>query len=283
MSEVVETVDTVANTDVVSGQDTPNAEVSREESSQTEAASQSYSEDEQRAMEHGWRPKEEFTGDIKKWVSAEEFLRRGELFDKIDVMGRDLRDTKKALKLLQAHHEQLRELDYKKVMQSLKEEKKQAYEEGNHDKLVELDDQLLSLREQERQEKQVVQQQAAQPDPRFVQWVGQNTWYTQDQELRTFGDEVGVSYARTNPEKSPDEVLKYVESRVRKAFPEKFVNPNRSKPNAVTSGTGQKGATQRENDYPLTDDERRAMQTFIRQGILTKEEYIADIKRIKGA
>lgn len=283
MSEVIETVDTADNTAVDSSQDTPNAEVSKEGSSQTEAAPQEHSEDEQRAMEHGWRPKEEFVGDTKKWVSAEEFLRRGELFDKIDVMGRDLRDTKKALKMLQAHHEQLRELDYKKAMQSLKDEKKQAYEEGNHDKLVEIDDQLLSLREAEKAEKQAVQQQAAQPDPRFVQWVGQNAWYTQDQELRTFGDEVGVSYARTYPEKSPDEVLKYVESRVRKAFPEKFVNPNRSKPNAVTSGTAQKGISQRENDYPLTDDERRAMQTFIRQGILTKEEYIADIKRIKGA
>lgn len=283
MSEVIDQVDTAIDTVVDSAKDTPTAEASKEGSSQTEGTPQGHSEEEQRAMEHGWRPKEEFVGDTKKWVSAEEFLRRGELFEKIDVMGRDLRDTKKALKMLQTHHEQMRELDYKNAMQNLKNEKKQAYEEGNHDKLVEIDDQLLSLREAEKAEKQAVQQQAAQPDPRFVQWVGQNAWYTQDQELRTFGDEVGVSYARTYPEKSPDEVLKYVESRVRKAFPEKFVNPNRSKPNAVTSGSAPKGSSQRENDYPLTDDERRVMQTFIRQGILTKEEYIADIKKMKGA
>lgn len=282
MSDVIETVDNSVVTDIVPTNEKPAPEEGKQESSQTEVSSQSYSEEEVQAMERGWKPKEDFAGDSKKWVSAEEFLRRGELFDKIDVMGRDLRDTKKALKMLQTHHEQLRELDFKKAMQSLKDEKKQAYEEGNHDKLVEIDEQLLSLREEAKAEKQANQQQAAQPDPRFIQWVNQNPWYAQDQELRTFGDEVGVSYARTYPDKSPDEVLKYVESRVRKAFPEKFVNPNRSRPSAVSAGSTPNG-NQKESEYPLTEDERKVMQTFIRQGILTKEEYIADLKKMKGA
>jgi hypothetical protein len=252
------------------------------EGGSTESSSEpSLSPEEQRAMEHGWRPKEEFAGDKSKWVSADEFLRRGELFEKIDTMGRDLRDTKKALKMLQAHHEQLRETEYKQVIQSLKDEKKRAYEEGDHDKLVEIDDQLLNIRADSRAEKEAAQQQAAQPDPRFVQWVNKNSWYTQDQELRGFGDEVGVAYAKTHPEMSPDEVLQYVEGRVRKAFPEKFTNPNRNKPSSVSTGTTP--ASQRKGEeYVLSDDERRVMQTFIRQGILTKEQYIADLKKMNG-
>ena len=276
MAEVAEA--TQAVDEVVPQGEAPEAV----ESGSTESSSQpTLSPEEQRAMEHGWRPKEEFAGDKSKWVSADEFLRRGELFEKIDTMGRDLRDTKKALKMLQAHHEQLRETEYKQVIQSLKDEKKRAYEEGDHDKLVEIDDQLLNIRADSRAEKEAAQQQAAQPDPRFVQWVNKNSWYTQDQELRGFGDEVGVAYAKTHPEMSPDEVLQYVEGRVRKAFPEKFTNPNRNKPSSVSTGTTP--ASQRKGEeYVLSDDERRVMQTFIRQGILTKEQYIADLKKMNG-
>lgn len=272
-----ETIQEVAEevTPVVEAEDTDASPETTKESAPELSA------DEQRAMEHGWRPKEEFEGDTKKWVSAEEFLRRGELFDKIDVMGRDLRDTKKALKMLQAHHEQLRETEFKTAVQSLKERKKQAYEEGDHDQLIEIDDQLLNIREAEKAEKFAKQQEQAQPDPRFVQWVGRNVWYTSDAELRNFGDEVGVVYARTNPDKSPDEVLSYVEKRVRTAFPDKFTNPNRAKPSSVSTGTAPRSAKS-EDSYQLSDDERRVMNTFVRQGIMTKEEYIADLKKVNS-
>jgi len=260
---------------------TPEVVEKSTETTSTEPSAPQLSEDEQQAMSQGWRPKEEFEGDVKKWVSAEEFLRRGELFEKIDIMGRDLRDTKKALKMLQSHHEQLRETEFKAAIDDLKAKKKQAYEEGDHDQLVEIDDRLLNIREMAKAEKVVKEQQAAQPDPRFVQWVGRNNWYTQDEELRGFGDEVGVAYARTHPDKDPDEVLAYVEKRVRTAFPDKFTNPNRAKPSSVSTGTTPRTGKSDE-EYALSDEERKVMNTFIRQGILTKEEYIADIKRMRG-
>lgn len=256
-------------------------ESSSEETSSSSEQAPQLSEDEQLAMERGWRPKEEFEGDVKKWVSAEEFLRRGELFEKIDSMGRDLRETKKALKMLQAHNEKLREHEVNATIQALKNRKKQAYEEGNHDELVEIDDEILSIREEFKTEKLAKQQEQTQPDPRFVQWVGRNAWYTQDQELRNFGDEVGVIYARNNPDKSPDEVLMYVEKRVRTAFPDKFTNPNRMKPSSVSTGSVPRSPKSSE-EYQLSDDERRVMNTFVRQGIMTKEEYIADLKKVNA-
>ena len=59
---------------------------------------------EEQAREQGWRPKEEFDGDESKWRPAKEFVERGELFGKIDSLGKELKDTKKALKMLQEHH-----------------------------------------------------------------------------------------------------------------------------------------------------------------------------------
>ena len=239
------------------------------------------SESEVVALEKGWRPKEEYEGDPKKWVDADEFLRRGELFDKIDVMGRELRETKKTLRMLQQHHDTVRETEFQRAIQELKLEKKQAYEEGDHEKVVELDDKLLDIRVEQKNEALQARQQSNQPDPRFVSWVNKNQWYAKDEELRTFSDEVGVAHARSHPDKDPDEVLKYVEERVRKAFPDKFNNLRRAAPGAVLAG-GKAGSSGKKEEYALSEDEHRVMMNFVRQGIMTKEKYIEDLKKIKG-
>ena len=59
---------------------------------------------ESQAREQGWKPKEEYEGDPNKWRPAKEFVERGELFTKIDSMGKELKETRKALKMLQDHH-----------------------------------------------------------------------------------------------------------------------------------------------------------------------------------
>jgi hypothetical protein len=97
-------------------------------------------------------------------------------------------------------------------------------------------------------------------------------------------DQIGTAYAAKNPETSPDDVLKYVEQRVRKLYPENFRNPNKERPSAV-EGRTQTQATEKKDgisDYPLTDEERKVMNTFVRQGIMTKDQYIKDLKSVKG-
>ena len=89
----------------------------------------------------------------------------------------------------------------------------------------------------------------------------------------------------SNPEVEPDQVLKYVEGRVRKLYPDKFRNPNKDRPSAVEGRASTTASKSKEDDnssYPLTDDERRVMMSFVRQGIMTKDEYIKDLKRVKG-
>ena len=72
---------------------------------------------ESQAREQGWKPKEEYEGDETKWRPAKEFVERGELFGKIDHMGKELKETRKALKMLQEHHSKVRETEYNKALQ----------------------------------------------------------------------------------------------------------------------------------------------------------------------
>ena len=84
---------------------------------------------EQQAREQGWRPKEEYEGDPEKWRPAKEFVERGELFGKIDHMGKELKETRKALKMLQEHHSKVKETEYNNALKELKALQKKHLEE----------------------------------------------------------------------------------------------------------------------------------------------------------
>lgn len=232
------------------------------------------------AREGGWKPLEEYEGDPDKWVDAKEFLRRGELFDKIDHLSRDLKDTKKALKALQAHHASVKETEFKRAIEQLKQEKKKAFEEGDADRIIEIDEQLQETKIQQQNEAQQAMQQAQQPDPRFLAWVDKNRWYAQDREMRQLADQIGVAHAAQNPGMTPDDVLKYVAKKIQTMYPEKFENPNRTKPSAVESAG--RPSSKKVDTFELTEDEERVMKTFVRQGIMSKEDYIAELKKVRG-
>ena len=236
---------------------------------------------EQKALDMGWRPKEDFQGEEGDFIDAKEFVRRKPLFDKIEVQKRELKEVQKALKLLQSHHEGVKIAEYKRAVEDLKAEKKVALEAGDADRLIEIDDQIADIKADER----FAQQEAKKPtvDPRFVEWVAENSWYTKNDELRAVADEVGLAHSKLHPEKAPDEVLEYVVKRVKKLYPEEFTNPNKNRPSSVEGGSSTPSRTTKSSDdFELDDNERKMMNTFIRDKIMTKEQYISDLKKIKG-
>lgn len=239
--------------------------------------------DEERAMAAGWKPKDQWEGDPKKWVPADEFNRRGELFGKIDSLSHDLRETKKVLRLMQDHHAKVAEVEYERALKTLKEQKRRAMIEGDTDAVVDIDDRIIDMKAARKANEDAPQEQRQTVDPRFVQWTERNGWYNQDNELRAFADEVGLAHARANPDKAPEDVLKYVEQRVRRVYPDKFTNPNRSRPSAVAGREAQGGGGRKQDDFQLTEDERKVMNALVKEGVMTKDEYIADIKKVRGA
>ena len=239
---------------------------------------------EQRAIEMGWRPKEEFDGDEVDFIDAKEFVRRKPLFDKIEHQNKELKEVKKVLKSLQDHHVKVKETEFQRAVDYLKSQKKLAYEEGDTDKIIEIDDQIAEMRSQKQTQAAAVtvSDEAKQIHPDFAKWVNNNSWYAQDKSLRKFADALGVTYAEDNPELSPTEVLKYVTNQVKRAYPDKFTNPNKTKPAAVDGGNSSTKVSPSNGSFQLTEDETRVMNQFVRAGILTKEQYIADVKSMRG-
>lgn len=234
---------------------------------------------EQEAVDSGWVPKEEFHGDEHKWVDAAEFLRRGELFKKIEVQNRELKDVKRALVEMKKLHSSVREVEYQRALDTLKAQKKSALEDGDADAVIAADDRIDLIKEQQRQLQAEPEPQieAGEQHPVFVEWTSRNSWYTTQAPMKAFADALGAQLAQEGL--TPPQVLKKVEEEVRKEFPNRFRNPRQDRPSGVESSTPRgKSSTK----FELTPDERRIMNNLVRQEVLTEAQYIADLKKVKG-
>ena len=238
-----------------------------------------FSKTEQTALDQGWVPQEDFHGEEHKWVDAGEFLRRGELFGKIDSQNRELKETRKTLQALEQHYLKVKETEYKRALTDLKKQKKEALIENDVEAVLNVDEQIDELREEQIKEaKQAAQaqmtQQASEPHPEFVAWTQKNSWYESSTPMRAFADARGNELRQVG--KSPSEVLRLVAEEVRKEFPNKFYNAKRDEAGSV-EGTGAKG-TKASGKVELTEFEATIMKKLVGQGVLTKEQYMADIK-----
>lgn len=242
------------------------------------------------ARASGWVPKEDFQGDPHKWVDAGEFVRRAPLFQKLDLQNRELKELKKALDGLKQHHTKVQETEYARALADLKAQKKDALIDGDPDKVIEIEDKLEAVKDAKRKF-EVAQaqeaQRAADPEvlhPEFAAWVNRNGWYKSSAPMKAFADALGIELRSKGM--SPSEVLRQVEAQVKEEFPNKFRNPNRDKPGAVEGGSGAKPAAKNSLssfEASLDDDERKIMNTLVRTKTMTKEEYLTELKKVKGA
>lgn len=228
------------------------------------------------ARESGWTPKEDFKGDPEKWVDAKEWVERAPLFDEMKKLRRKAKALEGTVNQLKDHYQRVEENAYKRAVDTLKAEKMKALEEGDHKRVMEVDDELDELRN-----KKVQTVQAPQVDPAYERWLESNTWYDTNAELREYADFVGLRYARENPGKSPEEYWDYAARRTREQFPDRFQNARRSSPSPVEGGsknTTTRGGKPRWSELP--EHFQKAGDRFVRQGVMTREQYIDDLIKI---
>lgn len=235
----------------------------------------------EKAMEMGWRPKEEWDGPEEDFIDAKEFVRRQPLFEKIEHQHKAIKELQKAFDAFKIHHTRVKEAEYQRALKSLKEARKEALREGETERALAYEEKIEDIEQQkaefEQDASQVPTPQEPTAHPEFVAWKTRNRWYERDEDMRDFADTYGITLAKKG--KTPSEVLELVEKQVRKTFPEKFTNPNRDKPSAVEAPT-RSGTT---NDgFTMTDDERSIMKKIVRAGGITEAEYIKELRRVKG-
>lgn len=120
-----------------------------------------FTEIEQQAIDQGWRPKTEYEGDPSKWVDASIFVARAPLFEHIDAQKRELKEVKKALKLMASHHARTREVEYQRALDSLRSQKKAALTDMDADAVINIDERIDLVKEEIAKDKQHMMQETA--------------------------------------------------------------------------------------------------------------------------
>jgi hypothetical protein len=256
--------------------------ISQEGNTEQNTEQKEYTPVEQEAMAQGWVPKDEFQGDEAKWVEAGEFIRRGELFKKIDSQAKEVKDVRKALQNFKELFTKVKETEYNRALAQLKAEIKLANREQDFDRADELEAELESVEKEakiikEKAEEAVEEAQSIHPE--FAAWTARNEWYISQPHMKVFADRVGAQFAAAGL--APAEVLKKVEAEVKKEFPQKFTNPNKARP-SPTEGASSRGASRGNDGFKLSEQEEKVCSNFVRQGVMTREEYIKSIKAVRG-
>lgn len=235
-----------------------------------EAHVEEYSDIEQEAIAHGWNP-EGVEG--KRNLTAEEFMDRKPLYDDLHSQQRKIKRLEEGMEALKQHNKMIAAKEREKVINELKRAKKLALEEEDFDAVIAIDDKIAETR--------VAKDPAEETrNEAFEAWVEQNTWYSQDVELKEYADLIGTAYYSKNPTKSAAEVYKYVEKETKARYPDKFpTNERRSRPAPVEGANkGRKGGSKRSkySTADLPEEHLQIMRSLIRGKVMTEEEYLKD-------
>lgn len=269
--------------DVEPEQDEQTPPVESQEPDEPKDEVPEYTEEQQIAMSKGWIP-DGVPG--KPQISAEEFLRREELFDKISKQNHTIHKLESAMDEMAKQHSKIAELERQKVLDSLKEAKKQALAEEDYDRVIELDDKIEETRNSKEAEESETPKQSQTVDPDFQSWQSKNSWYDADKNPDLFQEAtaIGMAFNQTTG-KVGKELYEHVERVMRRMYPDRLGDNSYTQTAPAVESNARptrqpRGKKRKFTKSDLNDVQRQVMNRYVRSGVLTEQEYIDGLVEI---
>ena len=242
----------------------------------------------------GWRPKEEWKGHPDKWLSAEEYLEKGNTL--LPIMKADREKLFKKVNELEGklnawndHHtkdrKRVAERAYKKALTDLKAQQLQAVEEGDRDAYLKLEDQREEI---EKDYKEGTEEPAAEPEakdggdkpktaenehPEFQAWRDNNRWYDDKPLLKAYADANIERIAQQTGLAPGPKLWDAVKADVARYDPTAFSNPRRTEPSSVEGGdnTNVTGPSGKKTLADVPHDIRAEHDRMVRAGMSSQQ------------
>lgn len=227
------------------------------------------------AQSKGWNP-EGVEG--KKNLSAEEFLDRQSLYDDLHSLKRHNKRLQTDLDNVITYQDRVRADEREKVVAELKTQKKDALDEGDHDRVIEIDEKLADAREDAKTPTKPAKEELNED---FEEWIGDNTWYKDDSELKDDADIYGEVYWKKNPTKTRNEVYDAVSKYIKRTHSDKFTNTKRDQQSDVepSGGPTKRKSKSKDKTYSAKDlspQERSIMKTILRTSKMNEQQYLKE-------
>lgn len=255
----------------------PNMEADGEVAAAPEVDEETLAE----AKRQGWVPQEDYNGPEDKWVDADTFVKKGKEINALlrkdnEFLKREVSEMKSTMMEFKKFHADTEKRAYERAMLDLREQKKEAIAAGDGEKVLQVDDAIDELKTARKEEK-IAAPAPNQIDPSFIEWQEDNRWFGKDTELTAEANLISEVVRRQNPTLIGSEFLEEVTKRVKRMYPEKFTNANRSKPNPVEGSTAKPAASRGGKSFnDLPPEAKQACQKFEKQGLVTRDQYLKE-------
>jgi hypothetical protein len=243
------------------------------------------------ARGQGWVPQEEWDGDPTQWREAQVFLERGEYFKTMGTQRKQIDKLNAVVEKMATIQASTREDERQKVLKELSDKKISAMEEGEFERVANIDNEMDKIRSAPAM---TVPNIEGQTDQKYTQdkianYIDKNSWYRTNSDMRQYADSIAVGFRSNNPDATIDDVLDYTDSEVQIRYPEQLGKqvPSAS-PVASTRRTTKPGpnGTQKKktlNDLPASSRDMYAQigQSFVDAGAVDSiDEYVAELEKI---
>ena len=253
---------------------------------------------EKNARHFGWVSKEEFRGNEADWVDAETFEKRGKEInpilranndrlkkelevtrDKHDKEIAELRAATEEFKTFQKESYERKQKQLQDELLSLKDQRKEAIREGDADLVVEIEDRIEEVKDARSSQKEPVAiprvEEPVKLDPSLSNWIEDNTWFGNDIEATEVVNGLGASIRRQFPGLKGKEFLDKLDERIESVLPQLRGNPNQERASVDSSTTRGSSTTKKKSYDNLPSDAKAACDKFVKQGLFkTKQEYV---------
>jgi len=243
----------------------------------------------------GWVPKEEFR-DGEHWADAETFVKRGKeinpilrknnetLLKKLEAATSEIAEVKKVAKEFEQFQKDLAARtvkDLERQLTELREQKKAAITGGDGEAVLAIDDAIDAVKQEQadakaKPAKASVADAPVVLDPILVGWMDENKWFTEDKKLTAIADAIGVSINKDFPNLKGRAFLDKLDEELEEVLPERLKKKSRTSPveGGNTNPTRTRAAKQSYENLP--SDAKSACDKFVKQGLMTKEQYVAE-------
>lgn len=228
-----------------------------------------YTPEEMQAMEAGWDPN--YQGENR--VDAREFLRVGQIIEakraaskRAELASKEVQELTKTVKQLVEHNKQLEKASYEKALKELQAQKRTAIENGDVQTFDNLEQQEKLVQQQvsEAVKSEVSESNSNTPPelkPEAKEFIERNKdWFNnsneENQKMAFAASQYEQFKLQTSPNKSYAEILKETEEFVKREFPHRFENQNKSKPAVVLKSTAPSTAVKTAHDSLLSREQR---------------------------
>lgn len=234
-------------------------------------------------MQLGWTPKDQWHGNPSDWRPADVWLDRGEMLRNITQLKDKLATTERQVAEAFKKGVQLTETKFKEELAALRAARREAFQEGDLERVDKIEDRIEVLKEQKKLEtnKQVPAQNTPPEFPIFLQ---RNPWYQTNKRLRYMADAIGREYAEAHPNANIADLYFFVEQEMQSSLG----TTQKKSPPAPDGGRQTPGRNPGASnggsftgiEAQMSDEDRGIMNTLVKTGVFkNKEEYLKEYQK----